>query len=136
VVEFVDAGLDESDKKSWSGIGFWKKTDLKKHFNVSKLNNWINTYIMTSQSFADAYPKWKYDYIYIDGDHSYGGVKLDFKLFWPRLNKNGFMVFHDATVKNWGSLKGFGVWKFLKENKNRHKIIFPLNESGLAILQK
>jgi len=136
IVDFVDAGYEKNHPKSWSGDGFWKKADLKKHFSLSGVTGWIETYVMTTEEVGKMYPKRKYGYIYIDGDHSYEGARKDYELFWPRLEKGGFMVFHDVTVKEWGELKGFGVWKLWQEIKSNHKIIFPLKQSGLGILQK
>lgn len=37
----------------------------------------------------------KIDFLIIDGDHSYEGVKGDIKTFCPKLNKSGIVVFHD-----------------------------------------
>lgn len=137
-VDFVDAGYDRDNvKKNWSGIGFWKKNDPNKHFKRLGISSHITTYVMTTQEFADSHPKNRYEYIYIDGDHSYKGVLLDYSLFWPKLQKHGFMVFHDVHVKWTKNLGTFGVWRFWKLLKNKHKIIFPFpEESGLGILQK
>jgi predicted O-methyltransferase YrrM len=43
-----------------------------------------------------------FDMIYIDGDHSYEGVKTDIKLSIPKLKKNGYLCGHDydSTTKN------------------------------------
>jgi len=38
----------------------------------------------------------KIDLIFIDGDHSYEGVKADWELFLPHLNEFGVVVFHDT----------------------------------------
>ncbi|PJE67800.1 hypothetical protein COU95_00430 [Candidatus Shapirobacteria bacterium CG10_big_fil_rev_8_21_14_0_10_40_9] len=135
-VDFVDAGYGKNHPKSWAGDGFWKKVDPERHFSLLGVSDWIKTYVMTSQDFAKKFPKRSYGYISLDGDHSYEGVKLDYELFWPKLKEGGFMAFHDVTVKQWGKLKNFGVWKLWQELKNEHKIIFPLKQSGLGILQK
>lgn len=37
-----------------------------------------------------------YDIIFIDGDHSYEGVKKDFETFRQFLNYGGFIIFHDS----------------------------------------
>ncbi|MFA6814598.1 MAG: class I SAM-dependent methyltransferase [Patescibacteria group bacterium] len=140
-VDFVDASYSQHDKndskKHWRGIGFWKSTNPKKHFAKIKVDQYIDTYVMTSKQYAQKFPQKKYQYIYIDGDHSYEGVKLDYKLFWPKLEKNGFMVFHDVVAKGYLDKGLFGVWKFWQELKNKNHIIFPFpKESGLGILQK
>lgn len=134
-VDFVDAGYDQDNPNHWTGIGWWKKINPKKHFSFLDINNWLTTYVMTTKEFAKKY-KYNYQYIYIDGDHSYKGVKIDYDLFWPRLNKNSLMSFHDVVVKKDIGLPPFGVWKFLKEIKN-NKIILPMpKNSGLGIIQK
>ena len=38
----------------------------------------------------------KIDFLFIDGDHSYDGVKLDFDLYSTILNENGVIVIHDT----------------------------------------
>ena len=37
----------------------------------------------------------QYDLIFIDGDHSYDGVKKDFELYKELLSPRGYIVFHD-----------------------------------------
>ena len=138
-VHFVDAGYDSSNKeKYWSGIGWWKKIDSNKHFSFLDINKHLKTYVMTSQEYAKKY-KTKYLYVYIDGDHSYNGAKADYELFWPRLKKGGFMIFHDIVVKNQPKQPPFGVWKLwneiIKNNKNTVSITKPIY-SGLGIIQK
>lgn len=136
-VYFVDAGYGRSDiGKHWSGLGFWKSGDPFKHFSKIGVNKYITTYVMTTKEFWQKHAH-KYDYIYIDGDHSYEGVKLDYNLFWPRLNKNGLMLFHDVSVKYTKELGSFGVWKFWKSLNNKRKITLPYGQnSGLGIIQK
>ncbi len=137
-VDFVDAGYDQ-DKPSvhWSGIGFWKKVDPEKHFSKIGVQNYITTYVMQTEIYARKFSKKRYQYIYIDGDHSYEGAKLDWNLFWPKLSKYGFMAFHDVVAHGYLDKGLFGVWKLWKEIGNKHAIIFPFpKDSGLGIIQK
>ena len=137
-VDFVDAGYDETDPKHhWSGIGFWKKNDSFRHFNKLGVAKFINTHIMTTKEFASLYPHKTFQYVYIDGDHSFKGVTLDYQLFWPRVQKFGFMVFHDVVAKGFLDKGKFGVWKFWKKIQSDHKVLLPFPiSSGLGILQK
>lgn len=137
-VDFVDAGYDRDEpSKHWSGIGFWKKVDIDNHFKKIGVNQYITTHIMTTLEYASKFPKKRYQYIYIDGDHSYKGVKLDFKLFWSKLDKHGYMSLHDVVARGYLDKGLFGVWKFWKEVGNKHSIVFPLpKDSGLGMLQK
>lgn len=138
-VDFVDASFspDTNKGKSWGGIGFWNRISPNAHFGKIGVAHHITMYTMTSKEFFRITPKNTYQYIYIDGDHSYTGVRTDYKLFWPRLEKYGFMVFHDVSAR--GTLEGgvFGVRKLWKEISTRNAVVFPLPEhSGLGILQK
>ena len=38
----------------------------------------------------------KIDYLHIDGDHSYGGVKKDFELYSTIMSENGLITIHDT----------------------------------------
>jgi len=38
----------------------------------------------------------KIDFLFIDGDHRYRGVKKDFQLYSPLVKQNGLIVFHDV----------------------------------------
>ena len=41
----------------------------------------------------------KIDFLFIDGDHSYEGVKLDFNLYSTILSDNGVIIIHDTDEK-------------------------------------
>lgn len=137
IVYFVDAGFGEGDENHWTGKAYWrskKGLDCFKNFN---LENHIKIFVMTTKQFKKENKNEKYDYIYIDGDHSYKGVKFDFDSFWPKLNKGGYMLFHDVCVKEMQPEGEYGVWKLFDEisKKNKH-VIIDFKKSGLGILQK
>jgi hypothetical protein len=136
-VDFVDAGFDSTNQNHWTGVGYWLTKKGKNCFKEFKLEKHIKLFVQTTQDFAKKYPKNRYDYIYIDGDHSYKGVKTDFKLFWPKLNKEGLMLFHDISITKTLDEGEYGVWKLFKELKKQHPhISFDYSKSGLGIIQK
>lgn len=137
-VDFVDAGYDEQQPtKHWSGIGFWGKNDPKRHFGSIGVSSYITTYVMTTEQYAKKYTNKRYQYIYIDGDHSYVGVSADYRLFWPKLDKNGLMIFHDVVARGYLDDGKFGVWKLWKKISKKNAVIIPFpKESGLGIIQK
>lgn len=135
-VDFVDAGYGPENPNHWSGIGWWKEVDSNKHFAFLDIKKNLTTHVMTTAEFARKY-KYKYQYIYVDGDHSYKGVKRDYRLFWPRLDKGGLMAFHDVVVKSQSNLPAFGVWKFWQEMKTKNTLtLFHPKHSGLGIMEK
>ena len=40
----------------------------------------------------------KIDFLFIDGDHTYEGIKKDFKMYSPLVEKNGMIAFHDIVT--------------------------------------
>jgi predicted O-methyltransferase YrrM len=63
--------------------------------------------------------KKKLDLLFIDGDHSYEGVKQDFQMYSPLVKKGGLIVFHDI-VKHPKELNCY-VHRFWNEIKQKYK---------------
>jgi predicted O-methyltransferase YrrM len=57
----------------------------------------------------------KIDFIFVDGDHSYCGVKSDFKMYSKLLSEKGVICFHDIYSAE-------GVIKFWKEIKKKYSV--------------
>ncbi|MFC1750047.1 class I SAM-dependent methyltransferase [Pseudomonadota bacterium] len=135
-VHFVDAGFGNKDKNHWTGVGYWKTKQGKSAFDKFRLHNQISTFVTTTKKFASKYPQLHYDYIYIDGDHSYRGVKSDYKSLYPKLNKSGLILFHDISVKEQLPEGNYGVHKLWKELANQHSLEINYLGSGLGCIQK
>jgi predicted O-methyltransferase YrrM len=56
------------------------------------------------------------DFLFVDGDHSYGGVKRDHEMYSPLVRKGGVVAFHDIVPHPLDS--GCEVSKFWNEVKN------------------
>lgn len=65
------------------------------------------------------------NFLLIDGDHSYEGVKNDFEKY-STLLKKGFIIFDDITTQ-------IGCLKFFNELKEYKKIKDPTGRLGLII---
>jgi predicted O-methyltransferase YrrM len=62
------------------------------------------------------------DMLFIDGDHTYKGVKQDFELYSPLVRKGGLIVFHDIAYHP--PKTGVEVYRFWNEIKQK----FPSQE--------
>ncbi len=136
-VDFVDAGYSDADENSnqhWGGVGLWRNVNPKHHFSFLELSPYITTHVMTTKDFFRKNRE-KYQYIYIDGDHTYEGVKHDYLKAWPHLEVNGYMVFHDTRVQHIKDQLPYGVGKLWQEIKSHNKITFDV-AAGLGIIQK
>jgi len=134
-VDFVDPGYGSEDRNHWTGEGYWKTKEGRECFKNFGLEKWINLHIMTTSEFAKK-TKSRYDYIYIDGDHSYKGVSLDYKLLWPRLENYGFMAFHDVSITDPKPEGQYGIHKLWEKIGKKNAFVLPFEGSGLGVIQK
>lgn len=59
------------------------------------------------------------DFLFIDGDHSYEGVKKDFEMYSSLVKNDGIIAFHDIAPNGLEKFTG-GVPRFWKEIKNKY----------------
>jgi predicted O-methyltransferase YrrM len=65
------------------------------------------------------FSSYDWDFVFIDGDHSYEGVKADFYNILPNLKRGCAVAFHDIVVSQFHHNHGCYVgefWNELKEN--------------------
>ncbi len=68
-----------------------------------------------SHKILDTFPENYFDWIYIDGDHTYEGVKRDISVAMKKVKPGGFLVFNDfARIASVG-LGTFGVHRAVCE---------------------
>lgn len=77
----------------------------------------------------------KVDFLFIDGDHSYDGVKKDFYEYKNFVSNNGIIAFHDISNRH----PSIGVGKFWNEIKHTYcseEIIDSINQvwGGVGII--
>jgi len=84
----------------------------------------------------------KVDFLFIDADHSYEGVKKDFEMYSPLVRKGGIIAFHDIIpdyYTRYGiktSSSAGEVYKFWNEIKGKYEhleIIKDRNQDGYGI---
>lgn len=76
----------------------------------------------------------KLDILLIDGDHSYEGVKTDFKMYGPLVKKNGYIIFHDIVPGPSDSVGGVpDFWQIIKNNYEFKEIVNDWNQNGYGI---
>jgi cephalosporin hydroxylase len=76
----------------------------------------------------------KVDFLFIDGDHTYEGVKSDFETYFPLVRNGGFVAFHDIVPGH--PEKVGGVPKFWSQIRRRFRhleIVKDWNQGGFGI---
>lgn len=79
-----------------------------------------------NKPFYEIFPDGLFDLIFIDGDHTYEGVKMDWEMYHPFLKKDGLVAFHDIidtqrhrdrnvhVAKFWNELKETGLYEVVE----------------------
>jgi predicted O-methyltransferase YrrM len=79
------------------------------------------------------------DFLFIDGDHSYEGVKKDFEMYSPLVRKGGIIAFHDIVehIPESECLVN-KFWDKIKINSKYKEVINCLNQkwAGIGIIYK
>jgi len=138
-LSFVDANYDDRTDgyaKAYGGIGYWSKP-IQECFGALDLHPWVDMFLERTQDFFSR-NQTHFQYIYIDGNHSYEGVKYDCEQALGRLDAGGLLTFHDALVEaSYGQgladPGGFGVQTYLRERFPEAVILNPW--PGLALIQ-
>ncbi len=75
----------------------------------------------------------KVDFLFIDGDHSYEGVKKDFEMYSQLVRKGGIIAFHDVAIHlpETGCFV-YNFWVELIENHKNYKGILKNKNQGWA----
>jgi predicted O-methyltransferase YrrM len=80
------------------------------------------------------------DLLFIDGDHSYEGVKADWETFTPRMSPFGLVVFHDTIWDLRPNSKWYrpdmGVPRFVEELREHGYPVLTIDQDwGVSLIQ-
>lgn len=81
----------------------------------------------------------KVDFLFLDGDHSYEGVKQDFEMYSPLVRDGGLIGFHDVIESDENKRTNTLVYKFwqeLPQGKRREKIVGGKDIFGVGLYTK
>lgn len=79
----------------------------------------------------------KLDFLFIDADHTYEGVKKDFEMYSSLVRKGGIIVFHDILLGSEECVRGVKqFWREVKSLYNSREIVENWNQiaGGIGIL--
>jgi len=76
------------------------------------------------------------DYLFIDGDHSYEGVKQDYEMYSPLVRKGGIIAFHDIVEHKSSDCKVDEFWREVKQGKESKEFVKDHDQGqyGIGIL--
>jgi predicted O-methyltransferase YrrM len=112
---------------------------INSNINTLGLSRQIEVVRSTSQSAAASWSR-PIDLLFIDGDHSYDGVKSDWELFSPHMTEFGIVVFHDTiwdrrSDSTW-SRADMGVPRFVDELRTAGYPVITIDKNfGVSLVQ-
>ncbi len=81
----------------------------------------------------------KLDFLFVDGDHTYEGVKQDWQMYSPLVRRGGLIAFHDiATVfesREWGQAGVKRFWNELKGSHEYAEYVVPDSPYGIGVIE-
>ena len=91
----------------------------------------------TKHRIANLLEDKRLDILFIDGDHSYGGVRSDFEMYSPFVRQGGIVIFHDIvehSPEKCCEVNRF--WMELRQQYQYHEIIENPNQgwAGIGII--
>jgi predicted O-methyltransferase YrrM len=112
---------------------------ITEHLRKAGAADYVEIIRKTSGEAAKGWTR-KIDLIFIDGDHSYAGVKADWELFLPHMSEFGVVVFHDTL---WDlqpdpnlSRADMGVPRFVEELRAAgYPVITSPQNFGVSLVQ-
>jgi hypothetical protein len=119
-------GLLAKSQKDMTAIYLGVQRRFKKHKNVT-------VHKATSQEASTLFRNNYFDWIFLDGNHSYEFVKEDIKLYLPKIKEGGYILGDDYW---WRIREGLPVKRAVDEMVKREKLRKVKALSGTFLLQK
>lgn len=118
------------------GICYYKKIAINHTKSVGVYNK-ITFIAEFSFDAANDIPS-KVDFIFVDGDHSFEGIKKDWELYAGKVKSGGIIALHDTSIpSHYATVANLGSYKFFNEyisKDSRFNLIETVD--SLNILQK
>lgn len=116
-VDFYEPHIDYDTSRS--------KEDMEKYEDIARKNLGLydGRYILHKKESAEAAKgiNAELDFILLDAEHTYSGIKSELESWYPKLKKGGHMFVHDTHTPE--------VYKAVKDFKTENKIHSPLLRS-------
>jgi len=132
--------VDLPEGKFGGGYPEWK-TSLYKNFALSgqqlqlkRADSHQQTSLNEVKSF---FGDNQLDYLFIDGDHTYEGVKQDYMMYSPLVRQGGLIVFHDIVKHTGSSCQVDKFWHEVKMGKSHKEFVNDWDQGkfGIGIIE-
>jgi predicted O-methyltransferase YrrM len=134
--------IDPHTKTTWNDDDSVDTIDIiRRNIALLDLEDRVEIVRKTSEDAAQDWNR-KIDLLFIDGDHSYDGVRRDWELFSPHLSEFGVAVFHDTAWDidpiSWSQYnrEDMGVPRFVEElRRTGYPVMTFPKDCGVSLVQ-
>jgi predicted O-methyltransferase YrrM len=75
------------------------------------------------------------DFLFIDGDHTYEGVKNDFEMYAPLVRSGGLIALHDIGESESPESKAHVLWREIRDRYRHEEFVTPpTGWGGIGVL--
>lgn len=99
-VDMWEMGYDDNDWASKTNM-----QAVEQCFDDTVKDTSITKHKMSSVEASKLYEDGSLDFVYIDANHTYEGVKEDIEVWMPKIKPTGYIGGHDYGPKRWGGKK-------------------------------
>lgn len=124
-------GLFGGGYPSWK-LPFYQSFAVhQQHLHLLRANSHSTSTLHTIQTLLQDQPL---DFLFIDGDHTYEGVKTDFAMYSPLVTPGGIIAFHDIVSGPEEKVSGVPkFWQELKQHLPHQELVADWQQSGKGI---
>ncbi len=91
----IDPHIGSPELKEIFGDNIWTFEEFKENIKTAEVDDIVVPINKTSVEAAETFQE-PIEFLFIDGDHNYEMVKLDFELWFPMVIEGGIIAFHDS----------------------------------------
>jgi predicted O-methyltransferase YrrM len=119
------------------GYPYWKSWIYHRFACASQKLHLIRGDSQNPQTIAQLkslLPDGKVDFLFIDGNHTYEGVRADFQNYSPLVSRGGMVVFHDiCKVRSALNCHVDVFWNEIKKEHRYQEFVADANQGGCGI---
>jgi len=97
-LDMIDPYIEYTDVNGSSSQNTLNRSQQINAENIAPFGDRAKTYVCTSMEYVKQVPDGYYDYIFVDGNHSYSFVREDVFAWYPKLRSGGLFAGHDAHL--------------------------------------
>jgi len=128
--------FDDEYVKGSEKMAFWNyacKGQMQRFYNNTSTYPKISALQGTSDEMISKLEDGSIDFVYIDGDHSPEQVYKDAVNMFPKMKKNGIILFDDYLFTTNNIITKDGIDKFLKEYDGKYTLLMQNWQLALRV---